>query len=109
MFKDHDGAEEARSFLAAIIESSDDAVVGKDLESKVVSWNAGAERMFGYTAAEMVGQPITRILSPDRPDEDARILEDVRRGGVHRYETVRVRKGGEPIEVSFATSPVKNA
>ena len=101
--------EEIRSFLAAIVESSDDAIAGKDLESKVVSWNAGAERMFGYTAAEMLGQPMTRLQSPDRPEEEARILEEVMRGGIRHFETVRVRNDGQPIEVSLTVSPIRNA
>ena len=101
--------EEIRSFLAAIVESSDDAIVGKDLKSKVVSWNAGAERMFGYTAAEMLGQPITRLQSPDRPDEEPRILEEVKRGGIGHHETVRLRKDGQPVEVSLTVSPIRNA
>jgi PAS domain S-box-containing protein len=101
--------EEFRSFMAAIVESSDDAIVGKDLASKVLSWNAGAERIFGYTAAEMIGQPITRLLSPDRPEEEARILEEIRRGGIRHFETVRIRKDGQPIEVSLTLSPIRNA
>jgi PAS domain S-box-containing protein len=100
--------EEIRSFLAAIVESSDDAIIGKDMESKVLSWNAGAERMFGYTAEEMLGQPITRLQSPDRPEEEARILEEVKRGGIRHFETVRVRKDGQPIEVSLTVSPIRN-
>ena len=74
-----------------------------------MSWNAGAERMFGYTAAEMLGQPITRLQSPDRPDEEAHILEEVKRGGIRHYETVRIRKDGQPIEVSLTVSPIRNA
>ena len=101
--------EEIRSFLAAIVESSDDAIVGKDLNGKVVSWNAGAERMFGYTAAEMLGQPITRLQSPDRPEEEEHILEEVRRGRTRHYETVRIRKDGRPIELSLTVSPIRNA
>ena len=101
--------EEIRSFLAAIVESSDDAIIGKDMESKVLSWNAGAERMFGYTAAEMLGQPMTRLQSPDRPEEEARILEEVKRGGIRHFETVRVRNDGQPIEVSLTVSPIRNA
>jgi PAS domain S-box-containing protein len=101
--------EEIRSFLAAIVESSDDAIAGKDLEGKVVSWNAGAERMFGYTAAEMLGQPITRLHAADRPKEETHILEEVKRGGIHHYETVRIRKDGRPIEVSLTVSPIPNA
>ncbi|HOX58389.1 MAG TPA: PAS domain S-box protein [Candidatus Paceibacterota bacterium] len=101
--------EELRSFLAAIVSSSDDAIVGKDLEGKVVSWNAGAERMFGYTAAEMVGQPITRLLSPDRPEEEAQILEVAKLGSTRHYETVRIRKDGRPLELSLTVSPIRNA
>ncbi len=101
-------AETARWYLAAIVDSSDDAIVGKDLRGWVVSWNAGAERIFGYTAAEMVGQPITRLLSPDRPEEEARILEEVKRGGIRHYETVRLRKDGQPVDLSLTASPVKN-
>jgi PAS domain S-box-containing protein len=100
--------EEIRSFLAAIVESSDDAIIGKDMESKVLSWNAGAEGMFGYTAEEMLGQPITRLQSPDRPEEEARILEEVKRGGIRHFETVRVRNDGQPIEVSLTVSPIRN-
>jgi PAS domain S-box-containing protein len=101
--------EQGRSFLAAIVESSDDAIIGKDMDSKVVSWNVGAEQMFGYTAAEMIGQPIARLLSPYRPEEEAHILEDVKRGGIRHYETMRIRKDGQPVEVSLMVSPIKNA
>jgi PAS domain S-box-containing protein len=101
--------EESRSFLAAIVESSDDAIVGKDLDGRVVSWNAGAERMFGYPAAEMLGQPIIRLLSPDRPEEEAHILEEVRRGRTRHYETARIRKDGRPIELSLTVSPISSA
>ncbi len=101
--------EETRSFLAAIVDSSDDAIIGKDLASKIVSWNAGAERMFGYTTAEIIGQPITRLLSPDRPEEEALIIEEVRRGGIRHYETVRLCKDGQPIDLSLTVSPIRNA
>ena len=101
--------EKMRFFLAAIVDSSDDAIIGKDLDSRVVSWNAGAEHLFGYTAAEMLGQPIMRLQSPDRPEEEARILEEVKRGGIRHYETVRIRKDGQPIDLSLTVSPIKNA
>ena len=101
--------EEMRSFLAAIVDSSEDAIVGKDLEGKVISWNAGAERMFGYPAAEMVGQSITRLQSPDRPEEEAQILEVARRGRTRHYETVRLRNDGRRIEVSLTVSPIRDA
>jgi PAS domain S-box-containing protein len=102
-------AQEIRSFLAAIVESSNEAIIGKDLEGKVVSWNSGAERIFGYTAAEMLGQSILRIIAPDRPNEEAQILKAAREGSVRIYETVRIAKGGEPIEVSLTVSPIRDA
>ena len=102
-------AEAAGSFLAAIVQSSDAAIIGKDLEGRIVSWNAGAERLFGYSAAEMVGGPIATIISPERPDEEERILEEVRQGSIRYYETVRVRKDGTPIELSLITSPIRES
>jgi PAS domain S-box-containing protein len=96
------------AFLSAIVESSDDAIIGKDLTGKVVSWNAGAERMFGYDAADMVGTSIERLLAPDRPDEERRILENARRGETRIYETVRMRKDGSPVDLSLAVSPIRD-
>src|SRR6185503_3445115 len=72
--------EEARARLAAIVESSDDAIISKDLKGVITSWNAGAERLFGYTAQEMVGQPVTVLIPPERLDEEAPILESIRQG-----------------------------
>lgn len=97
------------AFLSAIVESSDDAIIGKDLSGKVVSWNVGAERMFGYTAAEMVGSSIERIISPDRPDEERRILDNAKRGETRLYETVRLKKDGSPVNLSLAVSPIRDA
>jgi len=97
------------AFLSAIVESSDEAIIGKDLTGKVVSWNAGAERMFGFTAPEIVGTSIERILSPDRPDEERRILENAKRGENRFYETVRLRKDGTPVDLSLAVSPIRDA
>ena len=95
--------------LAAIVESSDDAIVSKDLNGIVATWNEGAERIFGYSADEMIGQPILRIVPPERDDEEPRILERIRRGErVDHYETVRVRKDGTRITVSVTISPVKD-
>ena len=96
-------------FLSSIVESSDDAIIGKDLTGKVVSWNAGAERMFGYNAGEIVGASIENLLAPDRPDEERRILENAKRGETHIYETVRVRKDGRTVDVSLAVSPILDA
>jgi PAS domain S-box-containing protein len=100
----------ARSQLAAIVESSEEAIVAKDMNGNIVSWNASAERIFGYRADEMVGTPIVRIIPLDRRQEEGRILDQVRRGEhVEHFETVRMRRDAAPIDVSVAVSPVKNA
>jgi PAS domain S-box-containing protein len=102
-------AEEASSLLAAIVDSSFDAIVGKDLHSIVTSWNAGAERMFGYSADEMIGHSITRLLPPERQDDEEHILAQIRRGEtVQHFETVRVKKDAGKIDVSVTVSPIKN-
>ena len=99
-----------QSQLAAIVESSEDAIVAKDMNGNIVSWNASAERIFGYRAEEMVGTPIVRIIPLDRRQEEGRILDQVRRGEhVEHFETVRMRRDAAPIDVSVAVSPVKNA
>ncbi len=100
-------AEQARSFLASLVDSSDDAVVGKDLTGTIVSWNAGATRMFGYTEQEIVGEPVTKLISPDRPHEETQVIEDVKRGQIRHFETVRVGKSGDHIDVSVTASPVR--
>jgi PAS domain S-box-containing protein len=100
----------AHARLAAIIESSDDAIVSKDLDGVVQSWNRGAERLFGYLAEEMIGQPIRILLPHDRQDEEIRILERIRRGEhVDHFETIRMRKDGKPIHVSVSISPIRDA
>ena len=79
--------------LAAIVESSDDAIIGKDLNGIITTWNRGAERLFGYTEREALGQPITILMPPDRLDEEAVILKRIRRGEhIEHFETVRRRK-----------------
>ena len=100
---------EAQARLAAIVESSDDAIVGKDLDGVVLSWNRGAERIFGWTAAEAVGRPITLIIPADRLDEEPRILARVRAGErVDHFETVRQTKDGRLIDVSVTISPIRD-
>jgi two-component system, chemotaxis family, CheB/CheR fusion protein len=102
-------AEELRARLAAIVESSDDAIISKDLQGVVTSWNGGAERLFGYTAAEAIGRPITIIIPADRLHEEQTILERLKRGEpIEHFETTRVRKGGTTIEVSLTVSPVRD-
>jgi PAS domain S-box-containing protein len=96
-------------WLASIVESSDDAIVSKNLDGIITSWNAGAERVFGYSAAEAVGQPITIVIPQDRRHEEPEILARIRLGGrVDHFETVRQRKDGELIAVSLTISPVRN-
>lgn len=97
------------ALLSAIVESSDDAIIGKDLTGKVVSWNKGAEKIFGYDAGEMVGAPIERLLAPDRPDEERRILDNAKRGETRLYETIRIRRDGKPVNLSLAVSPIRDA
>jgi PAS domain S-box-containing protein len=100
----------ARAHLAAIVESSDDAIVSKNLESIILSWNKGAERLFGYMTDEAVGQPITMLIPPERLDEEKHILARIIRGErIEHFETVRVRKDGRPIHVSLTISPIRNA
>jgi PAS domain S-box-containing protein len=96
--------------LASIVESSNDAIVSKNLDGVITSWNRGAERIFGYTAAEAVGQPITIVIPEERRSEEGEILARIRRGQyIEHYETVRQRKDGSLIVVSLTISPVKNA
>jgi PAS domain S-box-containing protein len=95
--------------LAAIVESSDDAIVSKDLDGIVTSWNGGAHRVFGYTAEEMIGRSITALIPSDRHDEERSILEQIRRGErIDHYETVRQRKDGALIDVSITISPLRD-
>src|SRR4051812_19055578 len=95
--------------LSAIVENSDDAIISKTLDGIVQTWNHGAERLFGYSAGEMLGQPINRIIPADRQDEEIRILERLRAGEhVEHFETVRRRKDGEEIHVSITISPIRN-
>ena len=101
---------EAQARLAAIIESSDDAIVSKTLEGVIVTWNSGAERIFGYTSAEVVGKPITIIIPEDRLHEETMILQRLRNGErVDHFETIRRRKDGRLVEVSVTISPVRDA
>jgi PAS domain S-box-containing protein len=96
--------------LAAIVASSDDAIVGKTLTGIITSWNEGARRIFGYTADEMIGQPIQRIMPEDRVEDMSRILAKIRAGErVEHFETERVRKNGERIQVSLTVSPIRDA
>ena len=103
-------AEEARGRLAAIVDSSDDAIVSKTLDGIVTSWNRGAERLFGYSAAEVIGQSILLIVPADRQSEEADVLRRIRGGlSVDHFETVRRRKDGTLIDISLTVSPVRDS
>jgi PAS domain S-box-containing protein len=96
--------------FAAIIESSDDAIISKDLNGVIATWNRGAERIFGYTAEQVIGKPVSILIPPDRMDEEPVILDRIRRGErIEHYETVRLRKHGSRIDISLTVSPVRNA
>jgi PAS domain S-box-containing protein len=103
-------AEERLAQLAAIVSDSDDAIVSKSLEGIIRSWNAGAERIFGYSAQEAIGQPITLIIPPQHLDEEREIIAKIRAGErVDHFETIRVTKSGRLLPISLTVSPVRNA
>ena len=103
-------AETVSIRLAAIVESSDDAIIGKDLNSIINSWNKGAEKIFGYTASEMMGASILRLIPAGRHEEENQILEKIKRGeSVEHFETLRQTKDGRLIDVSVTVSPIKDA
>jgi PAS domain S-box-containing protein len=103
-------AERLAQHLAAIVSSSDDAIIGMDLDGIVVSWNGAAERMYGYTAREAVGQSIRLVIPRDRQGEEDEVLRRIRAGtSVTHFETVRARKNGSVIPVSLTVSPILDA
>jgi len=109
-FEEREASLRAQALLAAIVASSDDAIVSKTLQGNILSWNIGAERLFGYSAAEAIGQPITMIIPPERQDEEPRLLERLRRGErIEHFETVRVTKDGRRIDVALTVSPVRDS
>ena len=102
--------EAALAHVASIVEFSDDAILSKTLEGVVTSWNAGAERLYGYSAAEAVGRPISIIIPPDYPNELLRVLARLKRGEhIESYETVRLRKDGTRVQVSLTVSPLRSS
>ena len=101
--------EQAPQRLAAIVASTDDAIISKDLDGIITSWNPAAERLFGFTASEMIGQPILKIIPPELHSDEDRILATIARGQrIEHYETVRLRRDGQRVEVSLTVSPVKD-
>ena len=97
-----------QSRLAAVVESSDDSIIASTLDGTILHWNPGAERMYGYGAPEVVGAPLGFLCLPERAGELEEALDRVSRGEVHRYETVRVRKDGSPVDVSTTASPIRD-
>lgn len=101
--------EYATAHLAAIVESSDDAIFSKSMNAVILSWNLGAERLYGYTAEEIVGRPVATLVPPERPDEIPTIMARLRRGEtISRFETVRVRKDGSRVDVALTISPIRD-
>src|SRR5580698_1791552 len=100
---------DAERWLAAIVESSDDAIISKSLDGIITSWNAGAQRIFGYSADEVIGKPITVLIPQDLWHEETEILERLRSGErVDHFETTRVRKDGSIIAISLTISPIRD-
>src|SRR5215217_6979160 len=103
-------AEEVRARLAAIVESSEDAIIGKTLDGIITSWNRGAQKIYGYSSEEVIGRPINILVPPDRPNEIPKILEKLRRGeAIEHYETVRTTKDGRRVDISLTISPIKDS
>lgn len=101
--------EASKYWLAAIIESAEDAVISKTLDGIITTWNVGAERIFGYTAEQAIGMPVTMLIPSNHPDEEPRILAKIRSGKrVEHYETVRVRKDGTLVDISLSVSPIRD-
>ena len=104
------GWPEAQAWLAAIVESSDDAIIGKSLDSTILSWNAAATRLFGYDASEIIGQSVLRLIPPELRHEEPEIVARIARGErIEHYETTRVRKDGSRLEISLSVSPIRDA
>src|ERR1043166_6269458 len=105
----HDSGLDSTAWLAAIVESTDDAIISKDLNGIITSWNLGAERIFGYAAHDIVGHPIQELIPPDRLAEEDYILGAIRNGEqIKQFDTIRKCKDGRLIHVSLTISPIRN-
>lgn len=98
------------AYLASIVRSCNEAIIGKTLDGTIVSWNAGAERLYGYRAEEMIGRSISLLIPSYRPEELSEIMQQISRGErIERMETLRLRKGGTPVEVAVTISPIRDS
>ncbi|MCG2617110.1 PAS domain S-box protein [Terrimonas sp. NA20] len=103
-------AEKNAAILSAIIHSTDDAIIGKDLNGTIISWNPAAVKLFGYAEEEVIGTPVTRLFPADRMEEEPHIIERIRKGErIEHFDTIRIKKSGEPVEISLTISPIKDA
>jgi two-component system, cell cycle sensor histidine kinase and response regulator CckA len=106
---DRKRAETLRELLAAVVESSDDAIIGKSMDGTITSWNAGAERLFGYSPFEALGKSVLLLVPPERVREESEIMARIKRGErVDHFETVRLRKDGQSVDISVTVSPIRN-
>ncbi len=102
-------SEAAAARLAAIVASSDDAIISKTLDGVITSWNRGAQKLFGYSANEAVGKPMIMLFPPERAHEESKIIASIMRGEIlDHFETVRIRKDGRPVDVSVTLSPIRD-
>src|SRR5262249_50551875 len=100
----------ATAYLASIVQSCDDAIIGKTLDGTIISWNTGAEKLYGYSAIEMIGRSISALFTSYRPDEFEEIMAKIKAGKqVNQFETVRIRKNGQPVDVSLTISPIRDS
>src|SRR5689334_3710792 len=107
-FRNLASPELAPYWLANLIESADDAIISKTLDGIITSWNKGAQRIFGYTADEVIGKPVTILIPPDHEDEEPKILARLRAGKrIEHYETIRVAKDGRLLDISLTVSPIR--
>jgi PAS domain S-box-containing protein len=110
LYEEAQKVSEVRARLAAIVESSDDAIISKTLDGIITSWNLGAQKIYGYSAEEVIGKPIDILVPPEYPNEIPQILERLRRGeAINHYETVRVTKDGRRLDISLSVSPIRDS
>ena len=109
-FRQRERELHTQAILGAIVSSSDDAIISKSLDGIIQTWNKGAERLFGYSAAEAIGQSVMMLIPPERQEEEPKILERLRRGErIDHYETIRVAKDGRQIDISLTISPLRDS